>query len=274
MDERLVQKVVSGALEEDIGPGDITTEATIPEGMSVRAVVKVKEDCVVCGLDVAKAVFRALDRGTGLKCLAKDGEFVKAGTEIAEIRGPARAILSGERTALNFLQRLSGIATKTRRMAEMLGDSKTRLFDTRKTTPGLRALEKYAVKCGGGENHRKGLYDGVLIKDSHIGLVGLKNAVFGAKKTGKSVEVETKSLGEVKGALEAGADIIMLDNMGMEETRKAVKLIGDKAVVEVSGGIEEGKMPELAGLGVQRVSAGSLTHSVKAIDMGMKIEKE
>lgn len=271
--EEEVRKIVRNALDEDVGTGDITTQSTIPSGTRVRAVIRAKEDCIVCGLDVAEIVFTTLDDGVKFKNAVKDCDAVKSGQTLAEVEGDARAILTGERTALNFLQRLSGIATKTRKMAGKINNGKTKLLDTRKTTPGLRGLEKYAVRCGSGHNHRKGLYDEILIKDNHIKLVGLKNAVLNAKKTGKRVEVETKTIEEVTEAIDSGADVIMLDNMNMVEMKKAVRAIGDRAIVEVSGGVDESNIGKIASLGVDWISVGALTHSVKSVDIGLDIEK-
>ncbi len=268
-----IKEIVRKSLEEDINSGDKTTEKIIPKGIKVKAVIVAKEDCVICGLGVAEAVFKSLDDGVKFKCTVRDGDPVKKGHVIAEMEGEASAVLTGERTALNFLQRLSGIATKTRKMAERIRDTKARVLDTRKTTPGLRVLEKYAVMCGGGQNHRKGLYDEFLIKGNHIKLVGLRNAVLSAKETGKRVEVETKTLREVTDAVDSGADVIMLDNMPLGKMKKAVHAIGDKAIIEVSGGVNENNIGKIAKLGVDWISVGSLTHSVKSVDIGLYVEK-
>jgi len=274
MDKNTTRRIVRTALEEDIGPGDITTDAVIGADTSAVAELRAKEDCVICGLDMAEAVFLVLDDKMKFRRMAKDGDTVKSGQVLAEITGNARALLTGERTALNFLQRLSGIATKTHELSEKIKKHGVKLLDTRKTTPGLRELEKYAVKTGGGQNHRFGLFDGVLIKDNHIRLAGISKAVKDAKGTGKKVEVEAGTLEDVKEAVEAGADIIMLDNMSLEEMRDAVKLIGKKAVIEVSGSVDEGNIEEIAKLDVDWISMGKLTHSVKAVDIGMYIMKE
>jgi len=268
-----VQRVIRLALEEDIGSGDITSAAVIPKDMNAKGFIVAKEDCVVCGMDVAKYVFLSLDSQIRFSKLVDDGTLVKSGKVLAEVTGNARAILSGERTALNFLQRMSGVATKTREFADMVKKCDVVLLDTRKTTPGLRDIEKYAVKAGGGRNHRFGLYDEILIKDNHIKLAGLENSVRRAKKTGKRIEVETCSLDEVGLALKSGADIIMLDNMPLEEIRKAVSIINKKAVIEVSGGVNENNIEEIAKLGVDWVSVGRLTHSVKSVEIGMEIEE-
>lgn len=273
VEKEKIHKVVKMALEEDIGPGDITTMAVIPADMTSRAELKTNEDCIVCGLDVAEQVFLALDENAKLQKMVSDGDRAKSGQLLVEITGNARALLMGERTALNFLQRLSGIATKTHELAEKIKNYNVKLLDTRKTTPGMRELEKYAVRCGSGHNHRKGLYDEILIKDNHIKLVGLKNAVLNAKKTGKRVEVEAKTLEEVTEALDSSADVIMLDNMNMVEMKKAVRAIGDRAIVEVSGGVDESNIGKIASLGVDWISVGALTHSVKSVDIGLDIEK-
>jgi nicotinate-nucleotide pyrophosphorylase (carboxylating) len=201
----------------------------------------------------------------------KDCDAVKANHVLAEVSGNARSLLSAERTALNFLQRLSGIATTTRKFLEKTRDYDVKLLDTRKTTPGLRLLEKYAVRCGGGENHRMGLYDAFLIKDNHIKLAGLENSVAEAKKTGKRIEVEVASIEEAKSAVKAGADIIMLDNLSFGDLKKAVKLIAKKAVVEVSGGVTVENIGKIAALGVDWISVGRLTHSVPSVEISMDV---
>jgi nicotinate-nucleotide pyrophosphorylase (carboxylating) len=271
MDEKL-RLLVGAALKEDVGTGDITTESAIPKGMKARARIKANEDCVVCGLEVAGEVFRQLD-GVKFTKAAKDGDHVKSGHVIAEIFGNAKSILTGERTALNFLQRLSGIATRTDRLVRKVSGTRSEVLDTRKTTPGLRALEKYAVACGGGKNHRFGLYDGVLIKDNHIKLVGISDAVMRARSLKKKVEVEVASMEEVREALDAGADMIMLDNMSLGDMKDAVRIIGKKAMIEVSGGINEDNISAIAALGVDWISVGALTHSVKSVDIGMDVER-
>ncbi len=266
-----VRRIVRTALAEDIGSGDITTESTVPSGIRVRASIVAKESCVVCGLDIAKEVFLGIGKVDFDKAV-DDGESVPGGREIAVVSGDAQVILKGERTALNFLQRLSGIATVTRKLVEKSG-RKAMIMDTRKTTPGLRVIEKYAVRCGGGTNHRKGLYDEILIKDNHISLVGLGSAVAAARKTGKAVEVEARDMGEVREAIAAGADIILLDNMPAEEMAKAVEEIGGRAATEASGGVTEENITEIAATGVDRISVGSLTHSVRSVDIGMYMKK-
>lgn len=270
--EEEVGLIVERALAEDLGEGDITTESVIPEGVRVKAVIKAKEECVVCGVGVAEMLFHRLDEGIGFKTLVKDGETASIGQAIAEIVGGAKPIFSGERTALNFMQRLSGIATRTRSIVRAAG-GKVEILDTRKTTPGLRVLEKYAVRCGGGRNHRSGLFDEILIKDNHIAIVGIGDAVSKAKKRKDRVEVETRNIKEVREALEAGADVIMLDNMPLPQMKKAVGMIGKKALIEVSGGVDEKSVAQIAALGVDWISLGSLTHSVRAIDMSMSAKR-
>lgn len=272
LDTEALQRIVKDALEEDIGSGDITTNAIIPEGKRAKASLLAKGDCVVCGLDVAEAVFKALDPDVGFERKMEDGDMAEPGQVIAEVTGDARALLTGERTALNFLQRMSGIATRTKRFADILKGYGVKLLDTRKTTPRLRMLEKYAVRTGGGSNHRAGLYDAILIKDNHIKLAGMYAAVRKAKETAKQVEVEACDLEEVKDALEAGADVIMLDNMDNGDIAKAVGIIGKRTIVEVSGGIDEDNIEGIAKLGVDWISVGRLTHSVPSVEISMEIE--
>ncbi|MBN1896566.1 MAG: carboxylating nicotinate-nucleotide diphosphorylase [Candidatus Aenigmarchaeota archaeon] len=264
-----LRDIVRNALEEDIKTGDITTEAVIPRELKSISTIIVKENCIVSGLNVAEEIFRQLDGSIKFRYLKKDGEKAVRGDVIAEVMGDARAMLTGERTALNFLQRMTGIATKTGRMVEIARGGGTKILDTRKTTPGLRVLEKYAVRCGGGTNHRMGLYDQVLIKDNHIQVAGITYAVARAKKTGKRIEVEATNIDQVKEALKAGADIIMLDNMKTGEMKKAVSLIGKKAITEISGGVDEKRLKELVEIGADWISVGALTHSVKSVDISM-----
>lgn len=271
LDIEKARQLVRLALEEDIGSGDITTETVIPADRSVKAEIRAKQECVICGLPVAELVFRSLDEDVDFKENAKDGDHVKPGQVLALVSGNARALLTGERTALNFMQRLSGIATKTRHLVDAVKGDGVSVLDTRKTTPGMRMLEKYAVRCGGGKNHRSGLYDAILIKDNHIKLAGLEPAVRKAKETGKRVEVEVNSVEEARQAVRAGADIIMLDNMGMDDMRHAIEEIDRKATIEVSGGINGGNIAEIAKLGVDWISVGKLTHSVQAVEIGMDI---
>jgi len=272
--EEKIRRIIKLALEEDIGSGDITTETVIPADMPAKAEIVARQDCVVCGIEVAELVFKMLDGCIEFKKLVKDCDAVKANHVLAEVSGNARSLLSAERTALNFLQRLSGIATTTRKFLEKTRDYDVKLLDTRKTTPGFRLLEKYAVRCGGGENHRMGLYDAFLIKDNHIKLVGLENAVRMAKKLGKKVEVEVSSLNDVNRAIVAGADVIMLDNMPFDGIKKAVKIIGKRSVIEVSGGVDENNISKIANLGVDWISVGRLTHSVPSVEISMDIARE
>jgi len=270
-----LDKILQNALREDIGTGDLTVMATIPEDTVTRAVIHVKEDGVVAGLPVAARVFGLLSPEVVFNPRKNDGDPVGRGDIIAELNGPARAILTGERVALNILQRLSAIATRTHKIAGILADYKTIVVDTRKTTPGLRMLEKYAVRVGGGRNHRFGLYDGILIKDNHIKVAGgVQKAVMLAKQKAPhtiKVEVEVETLAGVEEALAAGADIIMLDNMDLPQVREAVGIIAGRAPVEVSGGITEDRVRDLAEAGVDIISMGALTHSVKALDISLDV---
>lgn len=263
--------IIMISLNEDVGPGDVTTEYIVPKELKTKALIRAKEKCIVCGLGIAETIFRVLDPKVIFHKKVKDGSAVSSDTTLAEIEGNARCILTGERTALNFMQRLSGIATFTHKLASKIGGNQVKLLDTRKTTPGLRMLEKYAVKCGGGTNHRNGLYDAILIKDNHIKLVGLESAIKKAKESGKIIEIEASTLEDVKKSVKGGADTIMLDNMPINDIREAVKIIEKKAVIEVSGNINESNIKEIAELGVDKISVGSLTHSVKAIDIAMYI---
>jgi len=270
-----VDRLIDMALAEDIGPGDITTLHTIAAEAVGRAVIVAKEDLVIAGLDVARRVFERLDVRVRFDSGYGDGDSVLRGRTAVELSGPLAALLTGERTALNFLQRLSGIATHVHACVAMIEGTGTRLLDTRKTTPGWRALEKYAVRAGGGTNHRMGLYDAVLIKDNHIaGAGGITAAVQGVKsKVGPdmTIEVETTTLDEVREALDAGAHIIMLDNMSLDRIREAVQHVNGRAKIEVSGGVTQEHLAALAATGVDYISSGALTHSVRAVDLSMKI---
>jgi len=271
-----LKKLVEHALFEDLGPGDVTSEATIsPESLSV-AVMLAKQDLVLAGLDSARAVFLYLDPAIQFTPFAHDGDRISAGTEIAKLSGKTRALLAGERVALNLLQHLSGISTLTAKYVEQVKGLKAEVLDTRKTLPGLRQLEKYAVKIGGGRNHRFGLYDGVLIKDNHIKASGsITKAVENARKAAHhllKIEVETSSLDEVREALLAQAEIIMLDNMPLGLMREAVALIAGKALVEASGNVTLETVRAIAETGVDFISSGSLTHSAPAADISMKIK--
>ena len=279
LDPGVYRDLVRRALEEDLGAGDITTDATVAPGQDARGVFLVKTDCVLAGIDVALEAFRqAAENGSrrapSFTVRTHDGERCKPGDEIAEVLGPARALLMGERTALNFLQRLSGIATRTQRFVDAAG-GRIRVLDTRKTTPTLRTLEKYAVRAGGATNHRMGLFDAILIKDNHIRLAGgVGAAVAGvrARQPGLFVEIEAQSLEQVDEALAAGADVVLVDNLGCDEIREAVRRARDRAKVEISGGVTLERLSELAATGADYVSVGALTHSAPAVDISFEIE--
>jgi len=268
--------LITRALAEDRGPGDVTSEATIPADSVSTAVMLAKQGLVLAGLDVARAVFHVLDPAIQFTALAKDGDRIESGTEIAKLSGNTRVLLAGERAALNLIQHLSGIATLTAKYVQRVKGLKAQVLDTRKTTPGLRQLEKYAVRVGGGKNHRFGLFDGVLIKDNHIKAAGsIAKAVAGARQKAHhllKIEVETKTLDEVREALDAKADIIMLDNMPCDKMREAVTLIDCAALVEASGNVTLETIRAIAETGVDYISSGSLTHSAPAADISMKIK--
>lgn len=268
-----VEKLLNLAFEEDIGSGDITTESIFPEDDICRAVIKCKEDGILAGLPVARAVFEKIGSLSGWKELKNDGDSISSGDLIVEIKGTSRQVLTGERLALNIMQRLSGIATYTSKFVKVVEGLEVKIVDTRKTIPGFRTLSKYAVEVGGGHNHRMGLYDGVLIKDNHIKQAGsIKNAVdLVEKKAGSEfkIEVETTNLEQVQAALEAGTDIIMLDNMSDVMMKDAVNLIGNKALIEASGGISLERVRQVAEIGVDIISIGALTHSAMALDLSL-----
>jgi nicotinate-nucleotide pyrophosphorylase (carboxylating) len=270
-----VDKIILNALNEDMPSGDITTDNIIDENSKSEAILIAKDTGIIAGLNIAKRVFEVLDDEIEFESLFQDGQTVKNGDIIAKINGNTRTLLRGERTALNLLQRLSGIATKTGKLLEKIKNSNAKLVDTRKTTPGLRILEKYAVRVGGGSNHRFCLSDGVLIKDNHIKAAGgIKKAielVRGRIPHTIKVEVETETLEQVKEALDAKADIIMLDNMGLDKLREAVKIINGKAITEASGNVNADSISDIAGTGVDLISVGGLTHSINAFDISMKI---
>ena len=276
LDPSVYRGVVRRALAEDLGWGDVTTEGTIYPGLRGRGLIIAKESCVLAGLDVAAEAFRQLDPGVHVKLVGCDGHRYEPGTAVAEVRGFAALMLTAERTALNFLQRLSGIATLTRRFVEAAGGGIT-ILDTRKTTPTLRWLEKYAVRAGGGSNHRSGLDDGILIKDNHVRLAGgVAEAVrrMKAARQEMPIEVEAQSLADVDAAVEAGADVILLDNMSIDTIKQAVSRIGGRVKIEISGGVTLERMPELARTGADYVSIGALTHSARAIDLSFEIEPD
>jgi nicotinate-nucleotide pyrophosphorylase (carboxylating) len=273
---KAITDLIIQALAEDRGNGDITSEATIGAEATSEAVILAKQHLVLAGIDVAREVFRHLDPGIQFSPFARDGEVVHAGTELARLFGNTRALLAGERVALNLLQHMSGIATLTAAYVEKVKGLKAEVLDTRKTLPGLRVLEKYAVRMGGGRNHRFGLSDGVLIKDNHIKAVGsITRAVELARKKAHhllKIEVETKDLAEVREALAAKADIIMLDNMPIDVMREAVKMVKGQAMVEASGNVTLETLRHIAETGVDLISSGSLTHSAPAVDISMKIK--
>lgn len=272
-----IRDIVTRALQEDIGHGDLTTVSLVPTDAYTKGIIHVKEAGIIAGLPVAKLVFELIDPTLNFEAKVNDGNRVEKGDIIAEVFGSARAILIGERLALNFLQRLSGIATKTARCVELITYYQARIVDTRKTTPGLRVLEKYAVRVGGGKNHRFGLFDGVLIKDNHIRLAGgIQQAVIQARQAVPhtvKIEIEVEDLQGVAEALEAKADIIMLDNMSPEQMKEAVRIIAGNALVEASGGVSEETLVEVAKSGVNLISMGALTHSVQALDISLDVEE-
>ena len=270
-----IKELIQIALNEDIGPGDITTDNIVDPEIMGKGIIIAKEPLVIAGLEISKDVFACIDPEVVCRFMFKDGDSVAKDNVVMEIEGRLRTLLKGERTALNFIQRLSGIATNVRSYVEHLDDGKIRLVDTRKTIPGWRVLEKYAVRVGGAYNHRMGLYDGVLIKDNHIvACGGIKEAVESVR--GKvshlvKIEVEVSDFPSVKEALEAKADVIMLDNMEIDRIREAVRLIGNKALIEVSGGITKESLKLLSGSGIDIISVGALTHSARSMDLSMRI---
>jgi len=280
LDIAALQPLIRMALDEDIGSGDVTSKSVIPAGARAQGRLVAKEDGVIAGLKLVPAVYALIDSGVIVRPLSDDGDRVHRGSILAEVEGPAIPILTGERIALNFLQRLSGVATLTSRYVEAVRGTRARILDTRKTTPGMRRAEKYAVRMGGGTNHRHGLYDLVLIKDNHLELAGgeaIGEAVSRARQnapTGLRVEVETENLRQVEEALDAKADIIMLDNMAIEMMTEAVRLIrrAEHAVeIEASGGITLDSVRSIAQTGVDFISVGGLTHSAPALDISLDV---
>lgn len=277
--------LVREALLEDVGPGDITTRAVVPETLRADAIIQAKSACVVAGLDVVREVFRQIDTSVDVAAVKRDGDACVVGDVIAHVKGPAAAVLTGERTALNFLQHLSGIATATRAFVEAASgrlenpdaaSGRLRILDTRKTIAGFRTLAKYAVTCGGGVNHRVGLYDGILIKDNHIRIAGgVEEAVRRARAIGSMlpIEVEAQRLTDVDAALVAGADIIMLDNMDDAMTRAAIAKIAGRAKVELSGNMTMDRVRALADSGADYISIGAVTHSAPAADISLEVER-
>jgi len=278
-----IRRAVREALSEDLGSGDVTTLATVPEEATVSASLVAREDLVLAGLELAEAAFLELCPAANLQRAARDGHRVQAGGEILRIvNTPARPILSAERVALNFVQRLSGVATLTARYVEAIAGTQARILDTRKTTPGWRRLEKYAMKCGGGMNHRFGLFDRILIKDNHLSALKHEqpNAITAAVRRARAsypkleVEVEADTLEQVKQALEAGADIILFDNMSLEQMRAAVGMVKGRAKSEASGGVNLTTVRAIAETGVDYISVGALTHSARAVDIALDFVAE
>ena len=280
IERKQLRRIVSEALTEDLANGDITTNILIQPDLEGKAAVLVKRDGVLAGMDAAKEVFRQVDPSLRFKAVVKDGGKVGKGKVVATIEGKIASMLKAERTALNFLQHLSGIATETARYVEAVTGTKAVITDTRKTIPGLRLLEKYAVRVGGGRNHRLNLGDGVLIKDNHLVVlrsygVGLGEAVKKARKRAPrtmKVEVEVESVKQAREALSAGADIIMLDNMKLQDMRRVVELVQERALLEASGGITLDNVRSVADTGVDLISVGALTHSAKALDISLEVE--
>ncbi len=270
----VADKFIKMALEEDINSEDVSTNAVMPDYKKGDVQLICKEDGIIAGLQIFERVFTLLDPETKVEFMVQDGDEVKKGQLLAVVTGDIRVLLSGERTALNYLQRLSGIATYTNSVAKLLEGSKTKLLDTRKTTPGMRIFEKYAVRIGGGHNHRYNLSDGVLLKDNHIDAAGgVKEAIAAAKEYApfvRKIEVETENLDMVKEAVEAGADIIMLDNMTTEQMAEAIRIIDGRAETECSGNITKENIETITALGVDYVSSGALTHSAPILDVSLK----
>ncbi len=266
--------LIQEALKEDISSEDVTTNSVMKEAVTGEVELICKQDGIIAGLNVFQRVFELLDADTKAEFFCKDGDAVKAGELLGKVTGDIRVLLSGERVALNYLQRMSGIATYTRSVADLLAGSKTKLLDTRKTTPNMRIFEKYAVRAGGGYNHRYNLSDGVLLKDNHIGAAGsVTKAVQMAKEYApfvRKIEVEVENLDMVKEAVEAGADIIMLDNMSTEEMQEAIRIIDGRAETECSGNVTKENINRLTALGVDYISSGALTHSAPILDISMK----
>lgn len=269
-----VDPYILSALREDITSEDVSTNAVMPEATPGEVDLICKQDGIICGLNVFKRVFELLDDNMEFEFYCKDGDSVTNGMLMAKVRGDIRTLLSGERTALNYLQRMSGIATYTNQVAALFGDSKTKLLDTRKTTPNNRIFEKYAVTVGGGNNHRYNLSDGVLLKDNHIGAAGgVKEAIAMAKEYApfvRKIEVEVETLEMVKEAVEAGADIIMLDNMTPEVLQQAIDIIDGKAEIEISGNVTKENVEKYTSMGVDYISSGALTHSAPIMDISLK----
>jgi len=275
---KLVDRIIENALDEDIGPGDITTSAIVDPELKGEARLLAKEELVLAGMEIFSRVFSILDPGIAVESQFHDGDVVRDGAWIALLKGSMRGILIGERTALNFLQHLSGIATLTRRYVEKTYPATVRVIDTRKTTPGLRVLEKYAVRVGGGSNHRFGLFDGILIKDNHIATAGsISKAVERLKSHVPHtvrIEVEVTDIQGLEEAINAGADAVLLDNMSLEEMSSAVSIAGGRVILEASGGVTLESIGEIAKTGVGLISVGALTHSARSVDISLEVTKE
>ncbi|MBQ1681347.1 MULTISPECIES: carboxylating nicotinate-nucleotide diphosphorylase [Agathobacter] len=267
-------ELIMMALREDISSEDVTTNSVMPEATPGEVDLICKQDGIICGMEVYKRVFELLDEKTEVEAYVKDGDAVKAGQLMAKVKGDIRVLLSGERVALNYLQRMSGIASYTHEVVQLLSGSKTVLLDTRKTTPNMRIFEKYAVTCGGGQNHRYNLSDGILLKDNHIGAAGsITKAIEMAKAYApfvRKIEIETETLDQVREAVEAGADIIMLDNMDVDTMKEAVRIIDGRAQTECSGNVTRENIHNIIASGVDFVSSGALTHSAPILDISMK----
>jgi nicotinate-nucleotide pyrophosphorylase (carboxylating) len=272
------RKLIAAALTEDIGPGDITSRLSIPETATARARLLAKEEGVVCGLDVCAECFRQVDEQIVFEPLLAEGDCFEPGRELAVIAGPARPVLTAERVALNFLQRLCGVASLTRRFVDLVATTKARIVDTRKTTPGLRMLQKRAVRAGGGYNHRFALHDGILLKDNHIAVAGGVRQAVEAAVAGRPhplrVEVEITRIDQLEDAISAGADVVLLDNMSLEQLREAVALAAGRVVTEASGGVTLDTVQAIAETGIDYISAGALTHSAPAIDISLDVVVE
>jgi len=277
-DGREIESIISRALAEDIGPGDVTSAWILPPDLRLRGKVIAKAPGIIAGLEVARMAFRAVDDRVQFSALVTEGSAVARGDVLARLEGPGMSILSAERVTLNFLQRMSGIATLTRRFVEAVRGTRAVILDTRKTAPGLRVLDKMAVRLGGGQNHRFGLFDMVLVKDNHIaaagGIAAAVQRVRACNREGLQVEVEVKSLDELREALDLGVDRILLDNMDSQQMRQAVVLTAGRAKLEASGGIRLDNAAAVAGTGVDYISVGALTHSAQALDISLDVEEE
>jgi nicotinate-nucleotide pyrophosphorylase (carboxylating) len=278
--ETALRRLVERALEEDLGRGDVTSDLLVPSDAAARAVFRSRSEGVIAGLDVASTVFAVSDAQTGFAAAIEEGDSVAPGQDLAVVSGAARSLLRVERVALNFLQRLSGIATLTSRYVEAVRGTRARIVDTRKTTPGLRSLEKYAVRAGGGFNHRRDLSDAMLIKDNHLAVIAalglsLTEAIRQSRRSlphTMKIEIEVDRLDQIPEALATGADIILLDNMSIEDLKNAVSAIRGRAIIEASGGVNLGTIEEIAATGVDVISVGALTHSAPALDIGLDFE--